>query len=221
MIESLNLKAQAAVPACQTPPSPATNPPKQIVLRDGALTVYRRSRSQRYQCRFRLASGAWHRQTTSASSIEAAIARACDIYDEARYRTRLGLAHRTHLFAHIAQLTLAELGAQVDAAEGRTAYSTYITCIEKYFIPYFGDRYLEQLEHRDIQAFELWRDRQMARKPKTSTLNNFTVAWNRVVATAVRHGYISERVPVPKLSNRGPYTLRYQTKEGTETKKQI
>ena len=43
----------------------------------------------------------------------------------------------------------------------------------------------------------------MARKPKTSTLNNFTVAWNRVVATAVKHGYISERVPVPKLSNRG------------------
>jgi len=24
-----------------------------------------------------------------------------------------------------------------------------------------------------------------------------------VVATAVKHGYISERVPVPKLSNRG------------------
>ena len=30
----------------------------------------------------------------------------------------------------------------MDAAEGRTAYSTYITCIEKYFIPYFGDRHL-------------------------------------------------------------------------------
>ena len=171
--------------------------------KDGVLTFYQRSRSQRYQCRFQLASGAWYRQTIEGSSIETAIARACDIYDEARYRTRLGLAHRTHLFAHIAQLTLAELRAQVDAAEGRTAYSTYITCIEKYFIPYFGDRYLEQLEHRDIQAFELWRDRQMARKPKTSTLNNFTVAWNRVVATAVKHGYISERVPVPKLSNRG------------------
>jgi integrase len=43
----------------------------------------------------------------------------------------------------------------------------------------------------------------MARKPKTSTLNNFTSAWNRVIATAVEQGYISERVPVPKLSNKG------------------
>ena len=33
----------------------------------------------------------------------------------------------------------------------------------------------------------------MARKPKTSTLNNFTVAWNRVVATAVKHGMASAR----------------------------
>jgi len=102
VIESLTLKAHAAAQARHTPPHSANNPPKQIVLRYGALTVYRRSRSQRYQCRFRLASGAWHRQTTGASSIQAAIARACDIYDEARYRTRLGLAHRTYLFVHIA-----------------------------------------------------------------------------------------------------------------------
>jgi hypothetical protein len=43
----------------------------------------------------------------------------------------------------------------------------------------------------------------MARKPKTSTLNNFTSAWNRLIATAVERGYISERVPVPKLTAKG------------------
>jgi integrase len=43
----------------------------------------------------------------------------------------------------------------------------------------------------------------MLRKPKTSTLNNFTSAWNRVIATAVTQGFISERVPVPKLTTRG------------------
>jgi integrase len=43
----------------------------------------------------------------------------------------------------------------------------------------------------------------MTRKPKTSTLNNFTSAWSRLVATAVEQGYISERVPVPKLTAKG------------------
>lgn len=51
-MESLNLKAHAVAPARHTPPSPTTNPPKQLVLRDGALTVYRRSRCQHHEIRF-------------------------------------------------------------------------------------------------------------------------------------------------------------------------
>jgi hypothetical protein len=34
-------------------------------------------------------------------------------------------------------------------------------------------------------------------------LTNFTTAWNRVIATAVERGFISERVPVPKLTAKG------------------
>jgi len=44
---------------------------------------------------------------------------------------------------------------------------------------------------------------QILRKPKTSTLNNFTSAWNRVIANALTQGFISERVPVPKLTSKG------------------
>ena len=165
--------------------------------------IYRRTRSLLYQCRYKLASGAWHRQTTGQASLEHAIARACDIYDEARYRQRLGLAHQAQSFAQIAHLVVAELRQQIDAGTGKTAYHSYVSCIERYFVPYFGERRLEQLTHTDIQEFELWRDRQMLKKPKTSTLNNFTSAWNKIIATAVHRGLISERVPVPKLTARG------------------
>lgn len=79
----------------------------------------------------------------------------------------------------------------------------YITCIECYFVPYFGERLLEELTHIDIREFELWRDRQMRRKPATSTLNNFTSTWNKLIATAVELGLVSERVPVPKLPAKG------------------
>ena len=177
--------------------------PHVVYLRDGELVVYRRTRSLLYQCRYKLADGTWYRQSTRKASLEHAIVVACDIYDEGRYRQRLGLAHRAHTFAQIAALTLLELRKQIDAANGKTAYHTYISCIEKYFVPYFGERMLEDLTHVDVVEFELWRDRQMLRKPKTSTLNNFTSAWNRVIATAVTQGFISERVPVPKLTTRG------------------
>ncbi len=180
-----------------------TAQPQNIHLRDGEVVLYRRSRSLLYQCRYKLADGTWYRQSTRKASIEHAVAVACDLYDEARYRQRLGLAHQTHTFAQIAAVALAELRVKIDASTGRTAYSDYVGCIEKYFLPYFKDKRLEELSHTDIVEFELWRDRQMARKPKASTLMNFASAWNKLLAVAVSRGFISERVPVPKLTTRG------------------
>jgi hypothetical protein len=39
-----------------------------------------------------------------------------------------------------------------------------------------------------IRELGPWRDRQMARRTKTSTLNNITSTWYRVIATAVERG---------------------------------
>ncbi len=191
---AINLRALASY---------ATAQPSILYLRDGEVVLYRRSRSLLYQCRYKLADGTWHRLTTGKASVEHAVAVACDLYDEARYRQRLGLAHQTHSFAQIASIVLAELRQRIDSSTGRTSYHDYVTCIERYFLPYFAERRLEELTHTDIREFEIWRDRQMARKPKTSTLHNFASAWNRVIATAVERGWISERVPVPKLTTKG------------------
>ena len=121
----------------------ATAQPTIVYLRDGEVVVYRRTRSLLYQCRYKLANGNWHRQTTGRASIEHAVTAACDLYDEARYRQRLGLAHQAHqahTFAQIAHQVLAELRQQIDAGAGKTAYHSYVSCIERYFVPYFGDK---------------------------------------------------------------------------------
>jgi integrase len=174
-----------------------------IHLRDGELVLYRRERSQRFQCRYKLADGTWRRQSTGKASLEHAIARACDIYDEARYRLRLGLSHKTHSVAQIARETAADLKRQIDLGQGKSVFSTYLSCIERYFIPYFQDKCFEELTHTDVSEFEIWRNRQLDRTVKASTLQNFASAWNRLIATAVEKGYISERVPVPKMSVKG------------------
>ena len=73
----------------------AQTQPSLLLLRDGEVVLYRRTRSLLYQCRFKLADGKWHRFSTRRASLENAITAACDLYDEARYRQRLGLAHPT------------------------------------------------------------------------------------------------------------------------------
>jgi integrase len=177
--------------------------PQQLHLRDGEVVIYRRGDSPLWQCRFKLADGTWHRVSTKRASIEAAVAAATDLYDQARYRQRLGLAHKAQNFAQIAAATLHDLRRQLDAGIGKSVYHSYITCIERYFLPFFAEHYLEAITHSDILEFEVWRNRQMAKTPKASTLNNFASAWSRLCQTAVERGWISSQVPVPKLSTRG------------------
>jgi integrase len=129
-----------------------TAQPQAICLRDGEVVIYRRTRSLLYQCRYKLADGTWYRQTTGEASLEHAIARDRDIYDEARYRQRLGLAHQAQSFAQLAHLVVAELRQQIDAGIGKTAYHSYVSCIERYFLPYFGDDWNNAHRHTRVRA---------------------------------------------------------------------
>lgn len=177
--------------------------PQVIHLRDGEVALFKRGDSPLWQCRYKLIDGSWLRVSTKKASIEAAVAVATNLYDEARYRQKLGLAHKAHAFAHIANTTLDELRKQIDAGIGKSVYKSYITCIEKYFLPYFADKRIEEITHTDIVEFEAWRNRQMGKTPKASTLNNFASAWSRLQQTAVNKGWISSQVAIPKLNTRG------------------
>ena len=126
--------------------------PQSIRLRDGELVVYRRSRSLLYQCRYRLSDGTWVRQTTGRAALEHAIARACDIYDEARYRQRLGLAHRTHSVAQIAAICCAQLRQEIDAKGKKSALNDYLSFVERYFVVCADPRRVVLKRSRGVQG---------------------------------------------------------------------
>ena len=181
----------------------ATANAQAIYLRDGEVVLYRRSRSLLYQCRYKLADGTWYRQSTRKASIEHAVAVACDLYDEARYRERMGLAPVQKTFAEIARITVDDLKRDVAAGTGKKIYMDYCRAIEGYLVPFFGERHLQNIKHENIAEFERWRNEKMGRQPKSSTLMNFASAFSRVCTTAIQRGWISDRVPLPKLSRKG------------------
>ena len=176
---------------------------KNLRLRDGEVVLFKRSRSLVYQCRYKLEDGSWYRASTGKLSLEHAVRAACEMYDEARFRQRLGLAHRAHSIAQICDECVDEMRAQLDAGQGKVVYRDYIKAIEKYIRPYLGFKQLETLTAKDITQFELWRNRQMTKTPKHSTLNTYTSAWTKICELAVARGWISERVPVPKFTASG------------------
>ena len=113
--------------------------PTELYLRDGDVVLFRRPNSPLWQCRFKRHDNTWDRVSTKQASSEHAVRVACDLYDEARFRLRLGLAQKAPTFAEIAHATLYEMRRDLGEGIGKSVYLSYITCIEKYFLPYFMD----------------------------------------------------------------------------------
>ena len=179
-----------------TPPAPSRKQQLQqrtrtdtplIKLRDGEVVLFRRAGTTAWQCRYRLKDYGWIRRSTRTANIEVATQQACEWYDEARYRQRAGLAPEVKRFQDVALLTLQYMRRDMAVGAGKRVYADYCRAIEQYFIPYFGNKYLTNITHTDVQAFEAWRNQQLQRTPATSTLLTYASAWARIHAVQPQH----------------------------------
>ncbi len=172
-------------------------------LRDGELVLYKRPNSRVWQCRYKLYDNQWHRQTTKRTVLSDAVRVGGELYDEARFRERVGLAPARKTFSQIAALTVEEMRRDLAAGTGKKIYDDYIQVIERYLVPFFGDRQLQTLKHKDIAEFEVWRNTKMGKRPKSSTLMTYASAFTRVCKTATERGWLSESVVLPLMSRKG------------------
>ena len=190
------------------PPEPApavlktTDPPIHH-YRDGDVVLYRRPDSLTWQCRLKLLNGQWQRLSTRQRNLVDAARLACDRYDEIRFRQRNGLAPVARRFRDAAEATLCELRAERAAGTGKRIYADYCTAIERYLLPFFGDRYFDRIDHQVVAEFEQWRNQQMGRAPAHSTLLTYAAAWKRVQQTALQRGWLTAATSIPSLSVRG------------------
>jgi integrase len=193
----------------KTPPSHKTNSltlrenKPTVKLRDGEVVVFIRIQSEQWQCRYRLKELGWVRRTTRTRNLELAIERACDWYDEARYRLRAGLAPEIKRIGDIARETVRELQTEMAAGRGKRIYVDYCSVIERYITPFFKNRYITTVAARDIAEFEVWRNERLGRIPAASTLLTFAAAWQRIQTTAINRGWLSQHTPVPRFAVSG------------------
>ena len=68
----------------------------------------------------------------------------------------------------MAEETINQLTSAVNAGTSKKIFRDYRTAIERYFIPFFGSRHLERIDHRAVSEFEQWRNQQMGRAPAHS-----------------------------------------------------
>ena len=174
-----------------------------VYLRDGEVVLYKRERSTVWQMRYRLFDKEWRRVSTKHHNLDYAIRVAGDIYDEARFRERLGLTATRRKFGGIAKVCLQDLETEIAAGIKPMTNRDYTRAINKYLIPFFENYYLENIDAEAMRKYELWRNELMGKTPLTSTLANHASAYRRVIDTAIQRGWLSEQMPIAQMSRRG------------------
>jgi hypothetical protein len=151
-----------------------------VHIRDGEVTLYRRTKSARWQMTFRLYNKKWLRITTGYSDLEYAKKKAGEIYDRARFMEEMGFPISPKKFKVVAEQLITELQQDLDSGVGKKIYVDYLSVLKAYLIPFFGKFDLAKIDHKIVSDYDTWRNERMGRRAKSSTLSTHSVAYNKV-----------------------------------------
>ena len=180
--------------------------PASVTLLEGNIVLYRRTRTRKWQARFKIGNY-WKRITTKSNDLENAKDTALEQYMECMFKHKHGIPAVTKRFRDIARLCVADMQRMLEAGEGRSVYASYIAVTENYLIPFLGSYSIANIGYRQIRAYEEWRREKFGRELKASTVNTHNSALNRVFDEAVARGYM-QKSHLPVLSNKGGASMR-------------
>lgn len=174
------------------------------VLLEHELIIYRRERSDIWQCRYKV-GGKWQRTSTKEYDINKAKTKARDLMIEAEIRKRNNIPVVTRRFGAIAKQVVKKMREDLALginANGIKSYKDYIPVIENYLIPILGKRLITNIDYAALQELEAKRIEIMGKIPSRSTILTHNAALNKVFKEAEVRGYLTD-VSKPILEVKG------------------
>jgi integrase len=179
--------------------STTTTDEEPIKLLNGLLTLYKRLHSHQWQCRFKLATGAWHSASTGSDQLAEATTQAIAIYETVRVKLASDLAIKTRTFRQLATQELAAAARVVQANPNKRTHADYIHIYTKYLIPFFGNYQINDITQELVDDYVAWRISQMGKNPKTYTQRRHAGLYKRVIERARDQGLIHRHRTIPLL----------------------
>jgi integrase len=173
-------------------------------LLDGKITLYIREKSEYWQVRFLLPNKEYMRLSTGEYDLERAKTQAVILYETFKTKIKMGTPLRVKTFGDVARLVLKDIRASKQQNKFKKTYRDYVFVIQKYLLPFFGNKNIAELTAEDITEFEAWRESQMGKIPKASTEQNHSSAYNRIMNFARSMAYIPSDKPIPPMKITGP-----------------
>ncbi|NCZ47566.1 MAG: hypothetical protein EBX59_08365, partial [Betaproteobacteria bacterium] len=171
------------------------------------LVVYRRERSNIWQCRFKV-DGIWQRASTKERDLKKAKTKANELRIEAEIRKRSNLPVITRKFRDVAKLAVQRMEQKIANGDGKVSYKDYIRIINEYLIPILGNRLITNIDSTALDHLDAERIRMMERIPSNSTMLSHNAALNIVFDEAVLRNFLTD-LNRPKLEAKGKKSTRH------------
>jgi len=120
-------------------------------LKDGKVRLYKREQNKKWQARIKLSNGVWKRITIGESDLDQASRIACDKYEEYRVLKKKNIIFESRRFKDVAGIAITEMQKELESGYGKKSFIDYIQALNRYFIPYFGNTYLNNIDYRALQ----------------------------------------------------------------------
>ena len=168
------------------------------------MSLFKRSGSNQWQCRFKLPNAQWHSVSTGHADIEVAKQSAVAIYERSMAKISQDLSLKSKSFKQLATEDLLFMDIALKEGSGKAIFKDYKFVLKKYLIPFFGGYKLNQITPELVKDFESWRLSQMGRDPQASTKRTHATTYNRIIALAREQNLIADTYRVPLLDPHGP-----------------
>jgi integrase len=169
---------------------------------EGNVVLFKRERSRIWQARIRRYASKWIDMTTKERDFDKAKKVATEKYYGMKYAQDNGLVDISKSFKKVAEATVKQLQNERFNENGREIYTDYERAIRKYFIPFFGNTAIHNIDRAKLHEFDAYRTEQFGRTPTHSTIATHNSALNKVFDVAIEYGYLLESKK-PKLFNKG------------------
>ncbi|MBU3610669.1 site-specific integrase [Polynucleobacter wuianus] len=174
-----------------------------IHLHRGLVSLFKRSGSNQWQCRFKLPNDQWHSMSTGRADLEEAKQSSIALYEQTMAKITQELSLKSKSFKQLAEEDLAAMDIANKEGDGKTIFKDYKFIFNKYLIPFFGKFQLKEITPELVKDFESWRLSQMGRDPQASTKRTHATTYNRVVSLAREQNLIADTFRVPLLDPHG------------------
>jgi len=169
--------------------------PKQLetthTLMERALVIYRRENSDVWQCRLRVANQ-WQRASTKERNLSEAKRAAKELFYQAVARKQQNLPVVSRRFNHIAKIVVQQMEKAKQENRAKKSYDDYLIVINRYLMPFFKHKLINNITFDDLDEFNDWREKEMGKVPARSTLMTHNAAFNLILDEAERRGYINQ-----------------------------